>query len=347
MDIQEAILHRIVKAKNTTGAGSAVSVLRAERLPGDERLEKTAEDILRIYGKATSGYGTFDPNEVVYRFPELLRSYVGANNDFIPFTQAATELIAAKMGDEQFATGGYALLLRYSNLGQDWLLVVMLKLRAGTGVNEETLELSDTLSFDIDHLHEAARIDLGKWQANTQPYLSFIKKRQNGAEVSRYFREALGCTEYTDSKHNTKQMQAAFESYCDSREWTQEQKRGGRQRVYDYCAAKEKAGEPVNLTALSAVIDDQNPETFIAFVRENDYEVSDTFKPHKATYTKFKRISRTFGSVKVSFDVADILDGRVDYDDENGCLVITNLPDELVAEIKRHKANDDDEPAAE
>lgn len=341
MQIQEAILHRIIKAKSTSGAGSATTHKRTTCLPADERLNRTVEDILKIYNKSTSGYGTFDTNETVFRFPVLLRGYVVASADFIAFTSEATDLIAARMADESFSTGGYALFLRYANQGQDWMLVAMLKLKPGTGVNEQTLELSDTLSFDIDHLHEAARVDLGKWQADTQPYLSFIKRRQGGAEVSRYFREALGCTEYTDAKHHTGQMREAFEAYATANAWTQERKRTARQRIYDYCDAKERAGESVNLTALSALIDDQTPDAFSGYVRDNAYEVSETFKPHKATYTRFKRISRAFGSVKVSFDVQDLNDGSVDYDESNDCLVINNLPQELIDEIKKHKSTDE------
>lgn len=346
MEIREAILHRISKDRNTTGAGSATTQKRTAHLPADERLIRMAEDILKIYGKATNGYGTFDANETVYRFPVLLESYVTSGTDFIAFTSEATDLVAAKMGDEAFSTGGYALFLRYTNQGQDWMLVAMLKLKPGTGVNEQTLELSDTLSFDIDHLHEAARVDLSKWQAETQPYLSFIKRRQGGAEVSRYFREALGCTEYTDSKHYTGQMRDAFEEYSIHNTWTQEQKRAARQKIYDYCDAKERAGESVNLTALSTLVDDQNPNAFSDYVRDNSYEVSETFKPHKATYTRFKRISRTFGSVKVSFDVQDLLNGGVDFDEDHACLVINNLPQELIEEIKKHKVTDD-EPVAD
>lgn len=345
MQIKEAILHRIAKEKNTSGAGTAVPSIRSETLPIDERLMQTAEDVRRIYGRSTSGYGAFDTNETVYRFPVLLRDYIISDGNFIHFSTETTNLIAAKMGDETFATGGYALFLRYSNQGQDWLLVAMLKLKPGTGVDEETLELNDTLSFDIDHLHEAARIDLQKWQTNARPYLSFIKKRQSGTDVSRYFREALGCTEYTDSKHNTAQMLKAFEDYCDAEGWDHEQKRNGRQRVYEYCDAKDKTGEPVNLTALSAMVNDQYPEAFSAYVRDNDYAVSEIFRPHKRTYTRFKRISRTFGSVRVSFDVSDIDNGRVDYDENNDCLVINDIPQELIEEMKKHKANDNEPPA--
>lgn len=48
MQIEEAILHRISKEKNTTGAGSATTQKRAVRLPVDQRLERTVEDILKI-----------------------------------------------------------------------------------------------------------------------------------------------------------------------------------------------------------------------------------------------------------------------------------------------------------
>jgi nucleoid-associated protein len=97
------------------------------------------------------------------------------------------------MANANFANGGYdrtklnryALFLRYTNVAADWLLLVMLKLKAGTGIHPATLTLNQTLSFDIDHLHEAARIDLAKWQANTQPYLSFIKKRTTSEDVTR------------------------------------------------------------------------------------------------------------------------------------------------------------------
>lgn len=341
MQIREAILHRIDKARNVRGVGAATIHRRDTLLAIDERLERTATGILHIYTRSTSGYGTFDANRNVYVFPALLGGYIGGTRDFIQFTEGATDLIAATMSNEMLATGGYALFLRYTSQDRDWMLIAMLKLKPGTGVDENTLELSDTLSFDIDHLHEAARIDIAKWQANIQPYLSFIKKRQGGEDVSHYFRSAVGCTEYTDSKHNTEQMRAAAEAYFDDKQLDFERKRAIRQAVHDYCAEKESRGEAVVLTSLSALIDDQEPEAFKEFVRDKGFEVGETFRPHKATYTKFKRITRSFGRIKLGFDVQDISDGRVSFDEENDCLVIKELPQELILEIKKHQAGND------
>ena len=337
MQIQEAILHQITKDVQTQGADSTTVNLRAQSLPIDERLIKTATEIVKAYGKLLSGYGTFDADEEVHQFPSLLRRNIANELSFVEFTSTTTRMIANEMSKVFFANGGYSLFLRYTSQGQDWCLIVMLKLKDGTGLNKTTLELLDAMTFDVDHLREAARIDLSKWQTDTQPYLSFIKKGKSD-DVTQYFREALGCTEYTESKHNTKQMKDAVEAFCSEQDWDTAEKRDARQRVYDYCDAKTKSGDPVNLKALSALIDDQQPEAFIDFVRDKNYEISETFKPHRETYIRFKRISRQFGSVRVSFDVQDLLDGRVEYDEETNHLVITNLPDELVTEIQQHKA---------
>lgn len=337
MQLQEAILHQISKDVQTSGPGSTSVTPRKAVLPIDDRLQKTAEDIVKVYGKLLSGYGTFGEDATLHQFPVFLRDYVANTTNFVSFTEQATLLISREMSKVFFANGGYALFLRYTNQGQDWLLVVMLKLRPGTGLDKATLELLDTLTFDVDHLHEAARVDLGKWAADAHPYLSFIKRGRSD-DVTQYFRDALGCTEYTQSKHNTEQMKDASEAFYKAQGWNKEQEREARRRIYEYCDARLKAQEPVNLTALSAIIDDQNPEAFRDFVRESDFEVSETFKPHRDTYVSLKRIRGKFGSVTVGFDVNDVQTGRVDYDEAHQCLVITGAPSELVSEILKYKA---------
>jgi nucleoid-associated protein len=347
MEIIEAILHRIKKDRNTSGKDAAQVDPRSKTLAVDEKLERTANDLISAYTKSTSGYGAFDSDETVYRFPELLRDYVIQDDDFVKFTQEATKLIAVKMRDVGFSTGGYALFLRYSNQGRDWLLIAMLKLKVRTGVDEETMDLNNTLSFDIEHLHEAARVDLEKWQNNTTPYLSFVKKRQGNQDISHYFREAIGCTEYTDAKRNTEQMRQAFNAFVQQNNWTPEEKQRGQQVIFEHCEAKRKENEDVNLKTLSALVDNQNPDDFLSFIREKDYEIDEVFQPHQKTYNGFKRIYRKFGTVSLGFDIQDLIDGKVDYNKSNKCLTITNLPDELINEIKKYKQEDDNDNATD
>ncbi len=267
----------------------------------------------------------------------LLQEYVVNDADFVHFSKETASLIAEEMKNSYLFNGGYVLFLRYKNQERNWLLVVMLKLKAGTGIDQNTLSFKETLSFDIDHLHEAARIDLKKWQTGIQPYLTFIKKSKGGEDVTQYFRHALGCTEYIDSKHHTDQVIKAVDGFCKDQGWTPEQRNDARRRTYEYCDNKDKKGEEVNLTALSAFIFDQEPIAFSDYIRDNGYEVGETFKPHKKTYTRLHRINAKVGSINVSFDVEDILQQHVDYDKDNNCLIIHNIPQDLIDKINEVK----------
>ena len=337
MIIIEAVLHRISKAKGSSGPDSTTAQAREDALPLDEVLTRTAEELRRIYSSSACGYGMFDPNEDAYPFPRLLREYTQGSRTFLQLSTSALNVIANKVADEPFATGGYALFIRYEDAERQWMMVAMLKLRPGTSVDDETLGLMETVNLDLDHLHEAARIDLTKWHENQQPYLSFIKRRE-GQDVSRYFRNSLGCAEYTDSKHHTSEIKRALEDYFTAQNWDGDTKRTAKQKFVEICEEQNQAGNPVNLAALSAVIDSQNPEAFSAFVQAGDYPVSTVFHPARSVYSKWRRISKSFGTVKVMFDVQDVANGTVDVDEDNGYMVIRNPPQDLIDQIRENRS---------
>lgn len=333
MQIHEAIIHHIEKERNEIAEPAAT---RSTRLPIDTRLITMVNDIMQIYSRTVSGYGTFNPDRTVHTFPGLLSNYISQREDFIPFTQDVTRLIRSKMARLPLATGGYPLFLRFTNQGQDWVLIAMLKLKAGTGINQSTLDLSDTLSFDVSHLHEAVRININKWQHDEQPYLSFVKKRAGNQDVSHYFLDALGCTDYTDSKINTVTVLEALTDYCEHGNLSPEQRNEARRRTYEYCEEKYNVGEPVNLASLSSRINDQQPDAFANFIRSGEYEVGETFEPNRTVYTRLKRIKGRVGNTNISFDVIDIQSGNIDLDSSNN-LIIRNVPATLAAEIRQHK----------
>lgn len=335
MEITESIIHGVVKAKETIGEGSVVIRPRKEVLPVDEKLEALCADVLSLYTKLSNGYGTFGLEEIVHPFPPLLKSYVTQDIDLVAFSENLASLIASKMQDQFMATTSWPLYVRYTNQGRDWLLIALLKLKDGVGIDEDTLDLNNSLSFDISHLHEAARIDINKWLINEQPYLSFIKRRAGDSDISRYFRNALSCTEYTDAKHNTDVTIKAVEDFCEAKGWNPERTQNARDKLYNFCAEMKHNELPVNLGALSAHIDDQDPESFLTFVKESGYEINDIFSPNPASYKKLMRVSRRFGSISVSFDVEDLRQETVKYREDLDAIVILHPPKELLLDMKR------------
>lgn len=341
MEVKEAILHRPIKEPKQ--AKHAEVDYREERLEINDILINLTKEVVKIYSRVSNGYGTFDTDDNLHPFPPLALKYLGDEEDFVPFSKKTAALIADKMKTEAFASGGYLLLVRYEAGNSDWIIAAMLKLKPGTAVNEDTKELLENLRLDVDHLHEAARINIHKWIENEQPYLSFVKKRAGKEDITRYFRSALGCTDYTHSKHHTEQAMDAIKKFMLEKEWDPKKKNKIKQKVYDYFTEKNKNDEPVNLISLSGLIDDQNPEEFTAFVKENDYSINETFDPHPRTYRSFKRITGKIGSINLSLDVADIVSGKVKYEEQTGNIVITKTEDTQLAEsIREHQDADTD-----
>ncbi len=346
MEISEAIIHRIEKASKS----DQVSLdLRPDLLPIEATLSHLVTEVLSIYNRVSNGYGTFDADQVVYPFSAQLQAYHQEQLDFIQLSEIALNLIASKMGSQLFATGGYVLFVRYTNLDRDWLLVGMLKMREATGVDQDTKELLRLLSLDVEHLHEAARIDIGKWQGNEHPYLSFVKKRAGKEDVTKYFREALGCTDYTDSKQNTVVLLEALQAYTNTQispengddAWTREKARETRQRTFEYCQEKTRNKEDINLEALSSIINDRDPRAFRNFVRDNGYQLNDEFSPHSNTYRKLQRITgKASGNIKVAFDVDDLVQRRIFLKGES--LIVQGASPDLIAQIEQAQADDDD-----
>jgi len=336
LNIQQSIIHRIAKERDSSGAESIEINVRNETLPLDGRLIKLGADVLKLYGTLSNGYGTLGDDLDIHRFPKYLTDYSSSDIDFIALTSKTLNVIAESMSQKSLTTTSYPIFFKYVNKGRDWLLIAVLKLKEGVGIDEETLDLNDSLIFDIHNLREAARIDIRKWASNEQPYLSFIKRGSGtDAESSKYFRDALSCLEYTDAKFNTDTALRAVDDYCENQEWNPEKRQVTRAKVFEYCKTKKDANEPVNLTALSAVINDLEPNSFVSFVRENEYPVSETFSPHPDSYKKLQHLAKRFGTISLGFDVGDLVAERVYYDATEESIVICNPPVDLVEQMQK------------
>src|SRR3546814_19827859 len=97
------------------------------------------------------------------------------------------------MERSRLANGGHALFLRYREPPNDFLLIAMLKLKPGAGIDEDTLELLPTLNIDLTLLNEAARINITRPQEGLVPYLTFIKGAKQAADVTEYLLSASAC----------------------------------------------------------------------------------------------------------------------------------------------------------
>lgn len=349
MQIQEATIHRLIKNAEESGEGSVHIQTRPNALPVDEVLQTVCTDLLELYRTSANNYGTLGQDPTLHLFPLRLGEYLSLQRTFQSFTEETLKLIRAQMESSVFSNGGYALFLRYQHDSNDFLLIAMLKLKPGAGINEDTLSLEPTLNIDLTHLHEAARVNLTKMATLSEPYLSFIKGRRKKGEVTEYFRVALACQNFTSSSTHTALVIQAAEAYHLARTdfASDDAKRDARilmrQRIVE-CFTDNS--DEVVLETLSAAINPREPREFLDFVRSGphseQYPINDTFKPDKATYKKLRRFNGKIGSsVSVGFEVTDIQQERVYYDEAADGLVLKNPPQHLIQAIREYAPSTD------
>lgn len=335
MQITDATIHQINKVAQTRDEGSVRLNPRQESLPKDDLLDGLCLSLIDLYTRQANSNGTLGQDPVEHRFPLHLRSYVEGQTAFIPFTHDVLGILKAQMEESFLSTGGYALFLRYSIDEHDMLLVVMLKLKAGAGIDAATLSLTKTLNIDLDHLHEAARINVTRWLSGQQPYLTFIKGRTSANDVSEYFRKALACTGFTDSKHHTEAVLRAADEFVNARvdldaAGKQTERISMRQRLYD-CLSTNLIEVP--LITVAAAVHPNDPQNFVDHIKlkaaDGGYHIDDRFKPHRHTFQRLHRIKERFGSVQVAFDVEDVREERVRYDQQLDAVVLLNPPERL------------------
>lgn len=347
VQIIEATIHHLEKVVQTRGAGSVTVHPRADQLPADDVLLRLCESLILMYTRAANSNGTLGIDPRAHRFPVHLNEYVEGRTAFMPFTREAVALIAQQMQESFLASGGYALFLRYRTESHDFVLVAMLKLKPGAGIDAGTLSLTETLNIDLAHLNEAARINLTRWREDQQPYLTFIKGTTRKAEVSEYFRQALACTSFTDSKHHTEAVLRAAHDFIDARvdlsvEERREEKALMRRRLFE-CLDSNR--DEVPLATIAAAVNPSAPDAFLEHVRsrpESDgYNLDERFKPNRATYIGLKRLRGKIGTVLLSFDVADVQSERVRYDDRTDSIILRSPTEPLKNSILEHAPTSD------
>jgi len=330
MKIYEAVVHRIDKKRQEPAALK----LRADLLPVDHVLESTVVKTRQAYNdNPNRAYGVFHADQLAYPFSKALEDYYAGRTTLLDFSGAAMGLLVKEMNQEPLATGGYVIFVSYEENARTFFMVVLLKLKGATGIDEASLALSELWNLDVDHLHEAARINVSNWQAGEGNYISFARKGSGNKKFTEYFRDFIGCDEFVESRAQTATLIRVIKEYCTACNMTPEEAKTVKAKAYDYFVEQSKAKKPINLAAISMRFDDQNPKAFVQYLEEKQVELSDGFEPDKTTYKQLKRIGGKDLDLTINFD-RSLLGNRIKYDPDTQQLVITKLPPALIAELE-------------
>ena len=333
MNLNAIIVHRIDKEAQ----GVASLTLRQTLLPVTERETEFITNVKQVYySKSNPNYGVFDANAVAYPFQTILRNYLDDGIDFLTFTVTAMNQLLAIINAVTQATGGYVVFAHYTLQNECFVMTVMLNDKRQYNINDD-LSINEIFSLDIEKLDVANSINITRWDAAQDTYLSFARGRK---DVSIYFRRFIGCTDQTSAKQSSELLKGALLDYLAELDLDNADKEEIRNRVFNYCISKSKSKEEISLNHISSMIDADNPDLFREFASGEDYRVSPFIKGHTKTLKSLKYYVYRSKILSIEFD-SDLIDDTIFYNENRNELKIKNVPAELKRQLLNKEADEE------
>lgn len=335
MPIRHAVMHFIDKKPD--GSPAALYMASAS-LPESGAIENLVHDVNDGYNAKTGkAWGFFHGESGAYPLSGWLAKVVSGDMQFIDFTCTAVEHLTRLMEESNLSVGGHVLFALYQQGMTDYLTIAVLKQTETIAVADD-LTVSVSRHLDTSALHFAARINLSEWKNNpaSRQYISFIKSK-NGKRLSHYFQDFIGCQEGVDSPGETRTLLKAFSDYLEREDLPEDAAREKNHTLVEYATTQAKLGEPITLTELSELLDEDRPQNFAEFVSSADYGLSSEIPADKRTLTQYRRFTGRAEGMSISFE-AHLLGKRVEFDQDSASLTIKNLPTQLIDQLKRSAA---------
>lgn len=331
LDIEQIILHQLIKR----GEQDLEIVLRDAPLSSNQAVESMMTELHRVYNSKSKAFGLFNEESV---FEQSLREYRQGQQDFLTFSQKATNSLRDELAKYPFAEGGVVIFSQYRYLASEYLLVAVLNSCDSMLVNDQ-LDISVTHYLDIERADIVARIDLTEWETNPESarYLTFLRGRV-GRKVSDFFMDFLAAAEGLDTKAQNRGLIQALDDYCAEAQLDKNERQSYRQQVYSYCNGQLQSGEEIAIPELSQELAPIGDKDFQQFTTENGYQLEEHFPADRSTLRQLTKFAGSGGGVTISFD-ALLLGERVFWDPATDTLTIKGLPPNLRDQLQRRSGS--------
>ena len=325
MELHQLILHKLLKEQN----GIATLELREKPyLITDIEKAFVSEAKEVYYHKSNPNFGVFENNAISYPYQTMVNDYLEKKAEFLQFTKNAMQHFFSIINREPQATGGSVIFAHYTEHEEEFILIMMLNTKKQYNVNSE-LGLYDLFVLDIEKLDLANTLNITKWKNGEDTYLSFTRGRK---DISKYFRNFIGCTDQTTAKQSSNSFKGALLDYIKTLEKDDSVKEDIKNRVFNYCVEKIKKSEDISLAHISSMIDEENPDLFQKFASTEKYGVSALIKGHRQTLKSLKFYVYRSKKLSIEFD-SSLMDQSIFYNEKKNELRIKDVPEELKKQL--------------
>ena len=335
MDIKGIIIHQLEKESGynakLTKAKTALKIKEVH-----EKFMTEVKDV--YYKKSNPIYGVFDSAKDSFPYQVYLDSYLTEEITFYYFTVKAIAHFEKVINKISQATGGNVIFCHFKTT-EDFLAVIMLNARGGYMV-DENMDIAENFRLDIEKLDVANFSNCTKWNNNEDVYLSFTRGKK---VVSNYFKEFIGCTDYTSAKESSEKLKRALMDFLLKTGVGKDEMEKIKNEVSIYCDKRMKTKEDISLSFISSIVNHDQPELFREFAATEEYQVSEAFKGH-AILKNLKYYAYDSKDLKIVFD-GKLLGKTVFFDNKTNQLLFKEVPEKLRNQLSRQQPAGDENDA--
>ncbi|OAI14308.1 hypothetical protein A1359_10825 [Methylomonas lenta] len=354
--VQFAVIHELTKLAGTTESNinPAKKLLPASA----DVVIKLISELDKLYGtkENTAIYGTFSKKDPTNQFAKYTELFIDdkIESKFLEFSQQGLGEIARESRGRQSATGGYIVFSFYKNATMhEFLLVAMIKNKNALKINKD-LELEDVIQIDLSKIHQAARINLERFQEAKEltlkpsddespklNYLSFVSPRSN-MDASGYFIKGLDCADGVRPAVATDSVFKCAKAYCIEKKELKTFRNKVHDSIAEYLQICVDTEKPATLKGIEHSIRQAVPanehvliEEFIAFASNEVWQIPAEFNVSESRLKKYTRIRSKTDSWELNFkrNALGITDNSDLFYDNNAKKLTIRCSDDLTKQI--------------
>lgn len=300
--------------------------------------QRVIDDLYDLYSRrASKSHGKFSTDEDYAPTQKHLREYVGGGGkDFASLTEKMMNTLKHQAGSRNAAQGGHVFFAHFERDGRQFLLVAIINDKLGATLTK-TYDVTDIQHLDMEGFRFAGRINLTGWAAGEERYIGFLKGK--GA-VSEYFKAFLGCDTTIQDRQDTTDLVKTLRTFADAQGMTAEEKDeflGKAKTIGDRCARNR---EEIEFEALANELMPKSPQTLLDVLADPERKLNDRFVPDRRALSSLVKFRARTPLWSVEFEREALSGGKVRYDAAENTLTLTDLPDELSAQLRSELAAD-------
>ncbi len=286
---------------------------------------------------ATRQYGLFDPDQSDNPLASWLTKYSQDEIGFVSVSKKMTEQIKVVLNEQSSSEenepfSAHLLYVVEELMDHQYLYLFWINHSDAQYIDSQ-LDVGNLSFVSGNKLNYVLKLDFSQWAIKDwQQYLT-IQTSRSSKELTHAFLKFSGFLSGVNLQQQTDEFLNIVDQYSQSLD--REESNQTKNTIVNYCVDQDMQGNPINFDSLSQVLNEQEPEKFSEFVKENQETPQEEIYAHRNSLKKYVRFYGREKDLSISFS-SDRIDDNISFDQETGSLTFKQVPKSLQAQLAKY-----------